>query len=73
MVTSLTLQIFNKEQKECIDNADCLDSLVTAISAAIWAMDESPLLLPREFVPHDEELNYAQIEGWIYAPKPAQA
>ena len=70
--TSLTLRLCDKEQKECVDNADCLDSLVAAISAAIWAKDDSMLVLPREFVPHDEELNNAQIEGWIYAPKPAQ-
>ena len=69
---NLTLQLCNKEQKECIDNADCLDSLVAATSAAMCAMDESPLQSPREFVPQDEEIKNAQLEGWLYAPKPFQ-
>lgn len=36
-----TLQIRPQEQQQCLDNADCLDSLVAAIGAAMWAMDKN--------------------------------
>ena len=66
-----TLQIREKERKECIDgkNGDCLDSLVAAIGAAMWVLNKSQFLTPRESVPHSEEMDNAQLEGWIYAPK----
>ena len=65
-----TLQIPSQEQKKCINNADCLDSLVAAVGAAMWAMNKSQFLTPRESIPPSEELDAAQLEGWIYAPKP---
>ena len=63
------LHINGKERKKCWDNADCLDSLVAAIGAAMWAMNQSQFLIPHESIPHSEELDFAMIEGWIYAPK----
>ena len=32
-------------------------------------MNQSHFLIPRESIPENEELDYAQLEGWIYAPK----
>ena len=66
-----TLQIHDKERSKCIDgvNGDCLDSLVAAIGAAMWALNKSQFLTPQESIPQSEELDYAQLEGWIYAPK----
>ena len=59
----------DRERKKCWNNADCLDSFVAAIGAALWAMNQSHFLIPRESIPQSEELDYAQLEGWIYAPK----
>ena len=70
--TSLTLQVHGNERKEYINNADCLDSLAAGVSAAMWHVNQSRLLLPRDSVPADEEFKRAQLEGWIYAPQPAQ-
>ncbi|MCY3690436.1 MAG: DUF429 domain-containing protein [Chloroflexota bacterium] len=52
--------------KGCIANDDCLDSVVAAVGAAMWAQN------PDRFRhPADDELSDAQLEGWIYVPKPA--
>ena len=45
-------------------NDDCLDSVVAALAAALWATDRQSFLHPVS-----EELSDAQLEGWIYAPK----
>ena len=66
---SQILHINPRERKKCWDNADCLDSFVAAIGAAMWAMNQSQFLIPRESIPHSEELDFAQLEGWIYAPQ----
>ena len=50
----------------CIANDDCLDSVVAAVGAAMWA--QNPDLFRH---PADDELPDAQLEGWIYVPKPA--
>ena len=47
-------------------NDDCLDSVVAAVGAAMWARDSSRFLHPT-----DDELADAQLEGWIYAPAAA--
>lgn len=52
--------------KGCIANDDCLDSVVAAVGAAMWAQNPD-----RFHHPADDELRDAQLEGWIYAPKPA--
>ena len=47
----------------CIANDDCLDSVVAAVGAAMWAQN------PDRFRhPADDELPDAQLEGWIYVP-----
>jgi len=52
--------------EDCIANDDCLDSVVAAVGAAMWAQN------PDRFRhPADDELPDAQLEGWIYVPKPA--
>ena len=56
----------------CIRNDDCLDSLVAAIGAAMWVTNKSRFRHPLETMPPDEEIKAAQLEGWIYAPKPVQ-
>lgn len=50
---------------DCLANDDCLDSVVAAIGAAMWARDPS-----RFHHPADNELVDAKLEGWIYVPKP---
>ena len=50
---------------DCLANDDCLDSVVAAVGAAMWARD------PVRFRhPTDDEMPDAQLEGWIYVPKP---
>ena len=68
-----------------LDNHDCLDSLVAAVAAALWARDPSlfrcpgengettPSLARRQASPAAmamTELDAARLEGWIYAPYP---
>lgn len=62
------LQISDANLKKCEDNDNCLDSLVAAIGAAMWAKDESLFHRPED---HQEPavLDYAKVEGWIYAPQ----
>ena len=43
---------------------DCLDSVIAAVGAAMWAQNRD-----RFHHPSDVELLAAQLEGWIYAPK----
>ena len=50
----------------CRANDDCLDAVVAAVAAAVWAQDCS-----RFRHPTDAERAKAQLEGWIYAPLPA--
>lgn len=59
------LQIPEDTRDKCLMNDDCLDSLVAAIAAAIWAQNPDCFRHPSP-----EELPDAQLEGWIYAPKP---
>ena len=68
-----------------LESHDCLDSLVAAVAAALWARDpacfrrpgdtpEGPLVKgPRKASPEAmsmAELDAARLEGWIYAPRP---
>lgn len=63
-----TLKIPDNEKERCLTNADCLDSLVAAIGAALWVIDKSQFLIPRGTIPTNEEIALARLEGWIYAP-----
>ena len=62
------LVINDNDRANCLRSADCLDSLVAAIGAAMWAMNQLNFVVPREAIPEREELDYARLEGWIYAP-----
>ena len=70
-------------RQQCLDSHDCLDSLVAAVAAALWARDPArfrrpghtpegpPTDRPRKASPAAmamPELDAAQLEGWIYAP-----
>lgn len=66
-ISAPTLKIPDIEKARCLANADCLDSLVAAIGAALWTMDKSQFLIPRETIPTNEEIDFARLEGWIYA------
>ena len=60
----IQLQVPDSIHKECMNSHDCLDSLVAAIGAAMWAQN------PEQFrKPGPDELEAARLEGWIYAPK----
>lgn len=56
-------------KEKCTTNHDVLDSLVAAIGAAVWAMDDSRFLVPRKSIGATEEIDAARVEGWIYAPR----
>ena len=60
------IQILNLEtaRKDCLASDDCLDSVVAAVGAAMWA--QNPVRFRH---PSDDELNDAQLEGWIYVPE----
>ena len=68
--SGVTLGNFNAIKPQCIEDSDQLDSLVAAVGAAKWVIDKSDFLTPRKSIPQTEEMDYALIEGWIYAPKP---
>ena len=69
--SGLTLKNLADIRDKCINNHDRLDSLVAAIGAANWALNEQRFLKPRDSLLQTEELNAARLEGWIYAPKSA--
>ena len=48
---------------DCLANDDCLDAVVAAVGAAMWAEDST-----RFRHPNGDELADAQLEGWIYVP-----
>ena len=68
-----------------LESHDCLDSLVAAVAATLWARDPSQFRCPgddggaapaprstRRASPQAlemSELNAARLEGWIYAPR----
>lgn len=65
----LYLVILDQQRQDCIGNADCLDSLVAAIGAAMWAKSPQAFLHPKDDGAPDGELQIARLEGWIYAPR----
>lgn len=62
----IPLQVPEGMREEFIENDDKLDSLVAAIAAAMWAQNSAQFRHPT-----DAELPDAQLEGWIYVPKPS--
>ena len=55
-------------RNDCLANDDCLDSVVAAVGAAMWAQDSA-----RFRHPQPDELADARLEGWIYVPLPPPA
>ena len=52
----------------CLDNDDCLDSVIAAVGTASWALNPGNFRHPAA-----NELADAQLEGWIYVPLPPPA
>ena len=63
----------------CIASHDCLDSVVAAVTACLWAKDQDLFQLPQNGPggvtrrggapdPGGNELATARLEGWLYAP-----
>lgn len=52
---------------QCLDDHDCLDAVVAAVTAALWARDPGLFLRPtlRE---GDSPDSVSLLEGWLYAP-----
>lgn len=65
----LSMATLDQQRQECIGNADCLDSLMAAIGAAMWVKSPTDFLLPKDDAAPDGELQSARLEGWIYAPR----
>ena len=68
-----------KFDDECIGSDDCLDSVVAALTACLWARDQTLFRLPQQGPgdvtrrggipdPDENELATARLEGWLYAP-----
>ncbi len=81
LATASGIQITNLAQfnDECIGSDDCLDSVVAAVAACLWAGDQSLFRLPQDGPggvtnrggvpnPDSNELTTARMEGWLYAP-----
>ena len=68
-ILQLQLQMPSAEKQKCLDNADCLDSLVASIGAVMWLSSDPKSMLHRPEDHHDQNvLLAARLEGWIYAP-----
>ena len=63
--SGVALPNLDSVRDDCLANDDCLDSVVAAVGAAMWAQHPS-----RFHHPADDELADAKLEGWIYVPKP---
>ena len=66
-------------KSDCIAGDDCLDSVVAAVTACLWARDQGLFRLPQDGPgdttrrggtpgPNENELATARLEGWLYAP-----
>ena len=58
------LRIPDDTRQQCINNDNCLDSLVAAVGAAMWVQNPGQFRKPKPKQKADVEL-----EGWIYAPE----
>lgn len=66
--SGISLQNLSTFRDRCIKTHDCLDSLIAAIAAALWASDETLFYRPEDDTDPDV-FTAAQLEGLIYAPK----
>ena len=51
-------------RSKCMDNHDCLDSVIAAVAAAMWVNHRTCCFCH----PTAKDLSAAQQEGWIYSP-----
>lgn len=63
----LTVNLPGEVYEICLNNADALDSVVAAITAALWVIDRERFIMP----PERGHPNYAQVllEGFLYIPR----
>lgn len=66
--SGLTIRIAGAIQDTCLANHDALDSVVAAVTAALW--DRDPEAFQRPDPEQQDEMKVAQLEGWLYAPQP---
>lgn len=77
--SGVTIPNLDHFKDQCLDNDDCLDSVVAAVAACLWAIDQAKFRLPKSGPgdatkrggtpdPKDNELTTARLEGWLYAP-----
>ena len=66
--SGIPLPNLDKVRADSLSNDDCLDSVVAAVGAAMWAQNSAQFRHP-----NDDELAAAQLEGWIYVPLPPPA
>lgn len=64
-VSGVDFEVCGDVRKMCLTKSkdDCLDSLIAAVCAAMWAQDRN-----RFHHPADSEMDDAMLEGWIYVP-----
>ena len=65
--SSIEVHGLSQFQELCLNNHDCLDSVVAAVVAALWARDPGLFWRPPE--PGTPDFDPAvMLEGWLYAP-----
>ena len=63
--SGVRLPNLDRFREECLANDDCLDAVVAAVGAAMWARCAKKFRKPT-----DGELDMARLEGCIFAPLP---
>lgn len=64
--SSVPIVNLDEFREYCFANDDCLDAVVAALAASLWATDPKMFRVPDEAA--GDELNVALLEGWLYAP-----
>lgn len=52
---------------QCLENDDALDSVIAAITAALWVIDRKRFIIPP--APGQPNYNQSLLEGWLYIPR----
>lgn len=68
-INPLTVNLPGEVYDICLNNDDALDSVVAAITAALWATDRERFIIPP--APGQPNYNPARtlLEGWLYIPR----
>ena len=77
--SKITISNLRDFTDKCLENDDCLDSVVASVAACLWARDKTQFRLPKSGPgdatmrggdpgPDENELTTARLEGWLYAP-----